>query len=76
MAGLRNKKMKIKMVTRLASPKYQAAPGQVINVDEITGKSLSDGGFAQKIEDAMPEIETAMKSEPENKMINRGAKRK
>lgn len=68
--------MKIKMITRLASPKYQAAPGQVLFVDEITGKSLVDGGYAQKVENETPEIETAMKPQPENKMANKGAKKR
>lgn len=42
--------MKVKMISRLASPKIQAAPGSVIDVDEVLAKQLVASGAAEAID--------------------------
>jgi len=52
--------LKIKMKTRMSSPKYQAAPDEIIDVDEIKGKELIKGGFAVPVTKEPPKIEQAV----------------
>lgn len=41
--------MKVRMKTIMAGPGGNAAPGQVIDVDEATGRAYIDGGFAEAV---------------------------
>jgi hypothetical protein len=38
--------MRVRMVTRIAGPGLNAAPGDVVEVDAVLGLRLVDGGYA------------------------------
>ena len=63
--------MKVELKTRMAGPKGNGAPGQVLDVDAETAKALIDGGFAE----ASGSPVTAV-SEPEPVVVNKPATKK
>jgi len=53
--------MKVKMLTRLCGPRYNAEPGQTLNVDDATARDLIEGRYALAVDSPRP----ATKPEPE-----------
>ncbi len=54
--------MKVKLISRMAGPGGNHAPGSVIDVDPVTAKALIDGSHAVSLE---PELDPVVVPEPE-----------
>ena len=48
--------MKVRMKTIYAGPAGNAQPGQTLDCDDETGQALIDGGYAEAIEVAVPDL--------------------
>lgn len=56
--------MKVKLNSILAGPTLRGQPGQVIEVDDATGKQLLAGNFASPVAMAAPAAKPAKPAKP------------
>jgi hypothetical protein len=61
----------IKLKTLMSGPSGSVRPGEEMETDEITAKSLLIGGYASLVKKPEPEIETATIKPLENAMVDR-----
>ncbi len=76
--------MLVKLNTTMAGPKLTATSGSVVDVDEVQGKALIEGGYAEavveekakKAKPVVEEVETAEAVQASEHAVGRGSKRK